>query len=113
MKTQLGPQGLICQKKFGGGGLLNLQVLESAKQNVLHCFCTLKLLSPKNMTKIKYISNVEKGNASVYFTQSLQYKGKTKVCYSFLMPLLHATPHVLQNLYILSNLAHVCLVKDE
>ena len=43
------------------GGLLNLQVLGSAKQNITYYFCTLELLSPKDFTYIKHILNVEKG----------------------------------------------------
>ena len=42
------------------GGLLNLQVLGSVKHSVLYYFCTLELLSPKDLAHIKQILNVEK-----------------------------------------------------
>ena len=50
--------------KGGGlfqGGLINLQVLGYGKHNVLYIFCTLELLSPKGLTHIKHILNIENG----------------------------------------------------
>ena len=75
VKTRLSPRGFICQKtsygwgliRRGGyskGDLLNVMVLESAKHNTLHYFCSFKVLSHEDMTHIKHILNVDKGKGA-------------------------------------------------